>query len=233
MTAAEHCWAGALRALRHPGPPPPGLVGPAVVLLVLCLAVVVVLIWLGHVWYDRPHRFFAERRIGTYLSAANLLGTAALSWRTARSLRPAPFARFWSLAAVGFVWLAADELFALHEDIDRGVHAVLGLDPEHPVTDHLDDVILASYGVAAIALAHRYRADLGRLAWMQVILLAGFALFTVMVVADFLNWPKALEEGIKVVAGTVILLGFLAARLQLAQPGAASPPTLTPAGRFR
>ena len=233
MTPPQFSWADSLRALRHPGPPPPGLVGTGVVLLVLCLAAITVLIWLGHVWYDKPHRFFAERKIGTHLSVANLLATAVLSALSARRLGPVPFARFWRVAAVGFVWLACDDLFTFHEEIDRGVHALLGLDPEHPVTDHLDDLIVASYGVAAMVLAYRYRADLSRLTWMHLILAVGFALFTVMVLADLLDWSKALEESLKVVAGTLIFVGFLAARLQLAQPGRTSPPPLTHARRSR
>ena len=60
------------------------------------------------------------------------------------------FARFWRLAAIGFVWLGCDDLFTLHEQIDRGVHAVLGWDPEDPITDHLDDLIVAGYGVLAL-----------------------------------------------------------------------------------
>jgi hypothetical protein len=38
-----------------------------------------------------------------------------------------------------------------------------------------------------------------------------------MVVADFLHWSKTLEDGLKVLSGTLIFVGFLAARLQLAQ----------------
>jgi hypothetical protein len=84
----------------------------------------------------------------------------------ARHLGPAPFARFWWAAAGGFVWLGCDDLFTVHEQIDRGVHALLGLDPEDPMT---------------------------------------------MIVIDFLT----LEDSLKVVAETLIVVGFLAARLEL------------------
>jgi hypothetical protein len=133
----------------------------------------------------------------------------------ARQLGARPFARFWWAAAGGFVWLGGDDLFTLHEQIDRGLHTLLGLDPDHPVTDHLDGLIVAGYGVAALALAYRHRADLQPLVWMQRTLGAAFALFAAMVAADMLHASKTVEDGLKVVAGTLIFVGFVAARLEL------------------
>lgn len=222
---APFSWLETLRALRRPGSPPPGLVPVAAVLVTGGLAAVLALIWLGHAWHDDPHRFFGERKVGTYLSFFNLVATGAMAAVISRRLGPVPFARFWWVAAFGFVWLGCDDLFTLHERIDRGVHAVLGWDPEHPVTDHLDDLIVASYGVAALVLAYRCRRELTRLTGMHLTLGIAFALFTGMVVADFLHWSKTLEDGLKVVAGTLIFVGFLAARLQRAQLGLARQPT--------
>lgn len=153
------------------------------------------------------------------------MATGALSWVVGQRMGPGRFARFWRVAAVGFVWLGCDDLFTLHERIDRGVHVLLGWDPDDPVTDHLDDLIVAAYGLVALMLAFRYRVELARLTWMHLVLGIAFGLFTVMVVADFLHWPKALEDGLKVPAGTTILVGFLAARLQLAVLGLARRPT--------
>jgi hypothetical protein len=208
-------WPAIVRALVRPSPPPPGLLRTGLVLLALSVAVVLALVALGHAWYGNPHRFFGERKVGTYLSFLNLLATGGVAAAIARGLGRAPVARFWWVAAVGFVWLACDDLFTLHEQIDRGLHALLGLDPEHPVTDHLDDLIVAGYGVAALGLAYRHRAGLQPLVWMQRTLGVAFALFAAMVIADTLHWSKALEDGLKVVAGTLIFVGFVAARLEL------------------
>jgi hypothetical protein len=218
MTSSPRfCWIETLRALRRPNPSPPGLVRAGTLLLAFCLAAVLILIGLGYVWHDNPHRHFGERKAGTYLSFLNLLATAAVAASIARRLGPTPFAHFWQVAAVGFVWLGCDDLFTLHERIDRGLHALLGLDPEHPVTDHLDDLIVASYGVAALGLAYRHRADLQHLTWMHRILSGAFMLFATMVVVDFLHWSKTIEDSLKVVAGTLIFIGFLAARLELGE----------------
>lgn len=218
-------WIEALRAVRRPGPPPPGFVPAATLLMTACLMAIFGLIWLGHIQYDNPHRYFGERKIGTYLSFVNLVATGALSWVVGQRLGAGRFARFWRVAAVGFVWLGCDDLFTVHERIDRGVHALLGWDPDDPITDHLDDLIVAAYGLVALMLAFRYRVELARLTWMHFVLGIAFGLFTVMVVADFLHWPKALEDGLKVLAGTTILVGFLAARLELAVLGLARRPT--------
>jgi hypothetical protein len=212
-------WRAVFRGLSEPGPPPTALPGVAFILLALCLAAVIILVQLGHAWHDDPHRFFGERKAGTYLSFFNLVATGVVAASIARRLRGKPFARFWWAAAVGFVWLGCDDLFVVHERLDRGIHAVLGLDPEHPVTDHLDDAIVALYGVAALVLAYAHRAHLVVLRWMILILALAFPLFAWMVVADVLHLSKTLEDVLKVVAGSLILVGFLAAWLQLALPG--------------
>jgi hypothetical protein len=214
-------WSAALEALRRPGRPPAALPATAAILLVLSLAAVVVLIQLGHAWHDDPHRYFGERKVGTYLSFVNLVATGVVAALVACRLAGSPFARFWRAAAAGFVWLACDDLFVLHERIDRGVHALLGLDPDDPVTDHLDDLIVAGYGAAAVALAYAHRAPLAALRWMLVILTLAFAVFATMVVVDFFHLSKTVEDALKVVAGTLILVGFLAAWLEVSTPGGA------------
>jgi len=213
-------WRAALQALAQPGsPPPPALPGTAFILLVLCLATVAVLIWLGYAWHNEPHHYFRERKIGTYLSFVNLLATGGVSALVARRLGPAPFARFWWLMAGLLVWMACDDLFIIHEDMDRAIHALLGLDPNHPITDHLDDLIVASYGMAALALAWIHRAHLASFPWMVMILAVAFGLFAAMVVLDFAHVSKTAEDAFKVVAGTLILVGFLAAWLDTTTTG--------------
>jgi hypothetical protein len=160
MTPPRFSWLETLRAFGRPTPPPPGLVRAGAVLLSLSLVAVLALAALGYAWYANPHRLFGERKVGTYLSVLNLVATGVMAASIARQLGARPFARFWWAAAGGFVWLGGDDLFTLHEQIDRGLHTLLGLDPDHPVTDHLDDLLVAGYGVAALALAYRHRADL-------------------------------------------------------------------------
>lgn len=212
-------WRAALRRLVHPGPPPTALPGIAFILLALSLAAVVVLVQLGHAWHENPHHYFAERRVGTHLSFLNLVATGVVAGVIARRLRGTPAARFWWMAAGGLVWMGCDDLFIIHESIDRRIHTILRLDPEDPVTDHLDDAIVAAYGVAALALAYVHRAMLTGFPWMLRILALAFPMFVTMVVLDVLQAAKTLEDALKMVAGTFILVAVLAAWLQLATPG--------------
>jgi hypothetical protein len=217
--SSPFAWRAVVHGLVRPGPPPTALPGAAFILMALGLASVVVLVQLGLAWHQNPHHFFGERRAGTYLSFVNLVTTGAVAALIARRLRGTAAARFWWLAAFGFVWLGCDDLFIIHESIDRRIHAIFGLDPEDPFTDHFDDWIVAFYGVGAVALAYVHRAHLAVFRWTILILVLAFPLFVVMVVLDFLHASKTLEDGAKIVAGTLILVGILAAWLQLAIPG--------------
>jgi hypothetical protein len=212
-------WTATVQGLLRPGRPPAGLPGLAFLLLVLCLGAVVALMWVGHARYGDSHSYFGERKVGTYLSFLNLVATGVVAGMVAHRLGGAPVARFWWVSAVGFVWLGCDDLFVLHERIDRGLHALLGWDPDHPLTDHLDDLIVAAYGLGALGLAFAYRAHLAVFRWMLTILAAAFVLFAAMVVVDFLHLSKTVEDALKVVAGTTILVGFLAAWLEVSIPG--------------
>ena len=206
----------ALAGLRHPGPLPPGLLGVATLALVSSSVVLTVIVWLGRAWHGDSHHFLREWQPGTYLSALILVASGVLCWTIARSLAGAPFSRFWRTTALLFVWLALDDLFLIHETVDWWIHRLFAANPRHPITRHLDDLIVAAYGgVLAVWLAYRYRADLAALRWMVLILSAGGALFTAMVFFDLFDWNKTGEESLKVLAGTVIFIGFYAARLQL------------------
>lgn len=206
----------ALAGLRHPGPPPAGLPAVAAVSLVTSSVTLAVIVGLGRAWHGDSHHFLREWQPGTYLSVLVLVASGVLCWTIAGSLAGAPFAWFWRTTALVFVWLAFDDLFLIHETVDWWIHRVLDADPRHPITRHLDDLIVAAYGgVLALWLAYRYRADLVSLRWMVLILSAGAALFAAMVLFDLFDWNKTVEESLKVLAGTVIFIGFYAARLQL------------------
>ena len=135
------------------------------------LIVIVLAILLGLLKSGNPSRYFGEGRFTTFWSATQLLAIAGLSWLIfIRRHRPAtlepngaPWFRrvhcVWLLMAVGFVFLAADELFELHERMDRFI--IRGLDlPRAPLTDRLDDAIMASYGLIGLAVLWLSRREL-------------------------------------------------------------------------
>ena len=209
-------WTDALAGLRRPGPPPPGLLRMAVRLLAACAIAIGVLTWLGH-RRGVPHHYFREWQAGTFLSVGVLVASgllcALIGWR----LRRTSFARFWWLTAPAFIYLGLDDLLSMHEGIDFLLHKRFGLDPRDPVTRHGDDLIVALYGVLALVFAYTYRAELARLRWMVLSLGVAFVPFATMVVFDLMNWPQAVEDSLKLLAGTLIFIGFYAGSLQLRQ----------------
>lgn len=214
-------WRDGLGQLRHPGPPPPGALPLAAAMLALTFLVIAVLIWLGVTRYDRAARYFGEGRAGTYYSGLQLLASAVVAAVLARRAGRHPVRRFWWVVAGAFLYLSLDEVYGLHEELDRGVHKLLGWhDRRHWLTDHLDDVFVALYGVIALAWADRHFERLVRLRWTALMFGVAFLCFVGMTVLDFTGLTAWLEDSLKLLAGTLILAGLLTA---CRDPASASP----------
>ena len=182
--APDLSWREAIAGLSHPGPLPPGVARLAALLLAGAFASIAILMWLGRTRHGLNHYYFKEWQPGTYLSVLVLMAAGVLSATFARGLGKDPFARFWWLSAAGLVYLGLDDLLTIHESIDFEIHRLLARDPEHPVTRHLDDLIVAGYTPIAAALAYRYRLSIAPLRWTILIMVAAFVLFAGMVVYD-------------------------------------------------
>lgn len=214
-------WRDGLGQLRHPGPPPPGALPLAAAMLALTFLVIAVLIWLGVTRYDRAARYFGEGRAGTYYSGLQLVASAVVAAVLARRAGRHPVRRFWWVVAGAFLYLSLDEVYGLHEELDRGVHKLLGWhDRRHWLTDHLDDVFVALYGVIALAWADRHFERLVRLRWTALMFGVAFLCFVGMTVLDFAGLTAWLEDSLKLLAGTLILAGLLTA---CRDPASASP----------
>jgi len=175
------------------------------------VAVIAVLIWIGIAWHAMPSRYFREHTAGTYYSGALLITAGALAACVARRAGPASFRRFWAMAAAGFVYLGLDDVLRIHEEMDRSIHRFLGWDPEHWLTDHLDDAIVVFYGVVASAWAYYHREALLRLRWAARGLAVAFIGFGVMTVLDVLGIVPTVEESLKLLAEAMIVAGLFAA----------------------
>jgi hypothetical protein len=197
--------------LLRPGPPPPGWPRAAAVVLATSAVLVALTIAAGVMWHGNPARYFGERKFGTYLSFVMLMAAAVICVLIARRLGRVPSRRFWVTAAGLFVWTACDDLFVFHERADKLMHAMLDWDPDNPITDAGDDLIVAVYGVVAAWQAYRHRQHLLRLRWMVLTMGVAFACFGAMVTYDLMHWSKVIEDTYKVAAGTLIVVALLAA----------------------
>lgn len=133
---------------------------------------------------------FGERDLVTWVSAAVLLASGFLCirlFRVARDDRPRLWitspALVWLLMGIGFLFLALDETFTLHESLDHLIHRGLHIE-ETAASDRLDDLIIAGYGVLAVGFLWFYRRQLTRARHALPLLVLGFALMAVMVVGD-------------------------------------------------
>lgn len=201
-------------ALRRPDPPPRGWAPAAALIITGTAAAIAALAVAGWVLRDDPGRGFQEGKPGTMMSVALLLAAAALSVLVARS--PGPAARrhrssFWLLLAAALVFLAADDWWMLHERLDLWVHSLVGADPENRITDHLDDVVVAGYGIVLAATAWARCDALLRSPWFVRCAAASGVLFAFMVATDIATdtWVVA-EEGAKLMAEAFLVAGLLA-----------------------
>ncbi|MGR3624966.1 MAG: hypothetical protein ACU0A0_01605 [Limimaricola sp.] len=190
---------------------------------------------------DLDHQF-RESGIVTYTSAALLALAAATSLRIGRQRRAGASLSLrdprivWTAIGLGFVWLALDDLAQIHENLDRLVHRLAGIE-ETPFTDRLDDVIILAYGVIGAAIMWAYRSELRRFPVMLGWLAAGAVLLVLQVVLDVLlnddawvlfsgfstarpdlahDLGEIVEESVKLLAEACFLSAFLRVRQGLA-----------------
>lgn len=188
-------------------------------------------------WFQsgQPGRQFGEGRIGTLVSvgllaASGLVALKASFLPAARSMR-----KFWWLFATLLLFAAADDMFKVHERLDVALNRLMGTDPEDPVFDRIDDVIVLAYaGLGCGTLGLLYIHRLLALNWMVRFFVLGGMFFLAMVGADMLRIGTAIEESLKLLAGACIFSGVAAAEHQLADARdrlwwtAMAPPGLEP-----
>jgi hypothetical protein len=168
--------------------------------LVADLAIIAFAVVLGLSRIGNPSRYFGEGRFTTFVSAAQLLATAYFAARIyfARQQSGAGFARtIWILIAAGFVFLAADDLFQIHEQSARLIRIALGRGRPTAVTRHIDDALIAVYGLVGLTALWICRREL--LAFRCEILpplIAGFVVMLASVICDASAHPDSALQSI-------------------------------------
>jgi hypothetical protein len=209
------------------------------------LTIIALAITLGLIPAGKPGRYFGEGRFTTVISCVQLLVTAFFSSRIffARQAHAAKLASIsaawvWVVIAAGFVFLAADDAFQIHERLDHTIHRTLDMQ-ETPWTDRLDDVIIALYGLIGLVILWLCRQEICYFSQIWRPLGGGFLCLFVSVVCDtisndeeFLGWlfgniatAKTLRSWISVGDGAFTLLaeGFFLAAFYLSHRTAFTP----------
>ncbi|WP_439183592.1 hypothetical protein [Carboxylicivirga taeanensis] len=99
----------------------------------------------------------------------------------------------WLLISIGFVFLAMDEQFMIHEKMDHFIHHVLQIQ-ETSLSDRIDDVIILLYGVIGLVTLAKFRHQLLNCKPGLLVLILGGALLAASVVLDIVTNDDTLAQ---------------------------------------
>jgi len=188
----------------------------------------------------KPLRYFGEGYFITWISALQLCTISWLAFSTlnARRLQAGHFHfrdpfLIWALISIGFLFLAFDDLFMIHESIDKKIHYFFNM-KETGLSDRIDDFIIGLYGILSISILYVYREEMKNYRQALPFLVYGFVLLFAMVALDALTNRKdvlsflierrdlvksvyislsILEDSLKILAESCFLAGFYAVSL--------------------
>ena len=135
---------------------------------------------------------FEEGGFLTYVSATQLLILFRIAYLIARQREKAITFEsgrnnhVWTIISFGFFFLAADELFEIHEQLDLFIHDVFDLEVTG-LSDRLDDAIVAIYGLIGIVFLLKNRDEISFCIKNRSPFIWGFVLFGIMVLLDVLT----------------------------------------------
>jgi len=183
-----------------------------------------------------PDKAFGEFQPFTVYTVAGLAICSFVCGQCSR-LTGGGVRRLWLLMALGFAFLAADDLFKIHEGIDHLINRALGIDPEHSIADHCDDAIIVVYAIVGLTVVYRQRRNVLQLRGFARGIGWGMGYFALMVVLDALGGhlprtykgiAKIAEECFKGLAISLLFWAFVVARFQLRRQAKGGPVDVCP-----
>ncbi|ELS01010.1 hypothetical protein Xen7305DRAFT_00007110 [Xenococcus sp. PCC 7305] len=183
-----------------------------------------------------PMRYFDEGGYITWLSVIQLLFIAYLCWKisllrvnkgSSLQNKKQPH-RLWQIMTGGFIFLAADEHFGIHENLDVAFHRLFSLS-EDGLTGRIDDFIILFYAVFGIWFLNKFKSEFKNFAASSRWFITGFILCFLTILLDMLshkrevlslfmtdpekinflhNWFKTLEEIPKIFAEGAFIIAF-------------------------
>ena len=170
---------------------------------------------------------FGEGKFVTVYSFLQLLAIGVVAFLIKWKAPWKSPAVIWKLIGLGFVFMAVDEMFLIHENIDFLIHRVFEIE-ETGLTDRIDDLIVGLYGLAGLGAVIAFRNEFIPHRQALPLILIGFALMFLMVVSDTLTGRndilplifndqlanilytglRLVEDVFKIFAESFFLLGF-------------------------
>lgn len=133
----------------------------------------------------------------------------------------------WLIISIGYLFLAADDLFLIHENIDILIHQLFNIQ-ETALSDRIDDFLVCLYGMIGIGVLFSFRDELKSYKEAYPFFIFGFVIFFIMVLVDMLInrndilplifhhehaktldlWMTFAEDSLKVFAEAFFIIGF-------------------------
>ena len=115
-----------------------------------------------------PMRYFGDQGFISWLSIIQLIVIAVLCWKISNCRQqPSKSSRFplkrnpvvfWRITALGMFFFSLDEIFQIHENLDKELHKIFQVQ-ETSLTGMLDDFIILFYAVSGLLLIFLYRRE--------------------------------------------------------------------------
>jgi hypothetical protein len=134
--------------------------------------------------------YFGKHSFITWISVFQLLTISLLSYiifqTRGGTLRHfswrAPYT-VWTIVSIGFLFLAMDDLFEIHESIDHRIHNIFNLE-ESALSDRFDDMIVGLYGLIGLSSLYYCREEIKKYRQILPFLICGFVFLFIMVAMD-------------------------------------------------
>ena len=134
----------------------------------------------------------------------------------------------WVLMAIGFSFLAVDDLTGIHERLDKILNHSVGFDPKATLPDLLDAGIVVLYGIIGVIVLFYHRHHFFKLEGFPIGITRAAGAAVAMVILDVLGdlaneqlskvLLGILEDSLEALAVSYFFWTFVTARFQLRRP---------------
>lgn len=135
---------------------------------------------------EDPKAYFKEFQLITWISALKLLSIAYINrqiYQIQLNNKKSKFANLWFLISAGFIFLFLDEVLLIHENIDKTIHILLGIN-ETGLSDRIDDLIVIIYAVIGVFILRHYKYEILRFRESIPYLVLGFLFLILRTIID-------------------------------------------------
>lgn len=144
-----------------------------------------------------PMRYFGENGFITWFSVCQLLFIAYLCWQISRLRFQENFQLvswknpkiFWQIITGGFIFLALDEYWEIHERFDKNLHNFFSLN-DAGITGRIDDFIILFYVLVSLFFLHIFKNEFQKFTSASRWFLTGFSLSFLTIFLDMLSHNK-------------------------------------------